>query len=143
MGGRAGLWGLPGPGPLPGKLIKELRAFAVRHFELATPSQDGESTTGAHLRQLQQHISTPKEVKERETSKDEAPPRALSSQWSIFCDLSRRRTPGFSGPSPITDQGLEAWQRNHRTRLEIWEIALIFDLDDLYRESVNDRSSDT
>ena len=143
MGRGTGVPGLPRPGPIPGKLILELRGFAERQFELNAPSQDGETTQGAHLRQLQQHIATPNEVKDIETDKNEAPPRALSSQWAIFCDLSRRRTPGFSGPSPITDQDLESWQRNHRTRLELWEVSLIFDLDDIYRDSANDRPSDT
>lgn len=120
-----------------------MKEYARRQFDLAAPSAGGKATTGAHLRQLQKSEHAPQWIKEQKADSHEPPPEGLVSQWLIFCDLSGRRRGGFSGPEPITDQDVRAWQDNHRTRLELWELSLIFDLDLIYREAARDRSGES
>jgi hypothetical protein len=55
-------------------------------------------------------------------------PPCLLTLWEFFKELNGRR-PAAMGMSPISNQELESWQRNHGVVLTPWEIDTIFAMD--------------
>ncbi len=59
--------------------------------------------------------------------------------WSAFTTLSNSRTPGFSGPSPITYEQIKAWKELTETPISSREVEVIKRLDAVYMGTVNGR----
>lgn len=67
-------------------------------------------------------------------------PAPLGHVWQAFCRLSGRRGSNGFGINPIGWCDLDAFCRLSGLRLAPWEIRLIEQLDDLYREQFNKRA---
>lgn len=66
-------------------------------------------------------------------------PEELRYIWRAFLHIRRRKAGGF-GPEPITDADLLAYSQVHGANLRPWEMATVFDLDDLWLASVSEPS---
>jgi hypothetical protein len=76
----------------------------------------------------------PERLAEREAELECPPfPEALAYIWSAFCRLSARRSVGFS-INPISWPDIDAFVRHSKMPLAPWEIRLIEELDDLFRQ---------
>ena len=56
-------------------------------------------------------------------------PDELEHVWRAFTRLSGARQPGFSGPSPITYEGIQAFMDVTGEPLDPWEVDVIKVLD--------------
>lgn len=65
----------------------------------------------------------------------ECPPLPLELEylWATFCRLAARRGSGGFGIAPITWADLDAFMRLTGARLAPWEIRILEDLDNLFR----------
>ena len=61
-------------------------------------------------------------------------PSAAEYIWSIFLELSAHRTSGGFGPTPLSWQDLDAWQRVTKEPITARERAWVFELDRLFLE---------
>lgn len=59
-------------------------------------------------------------------------PDGCEQLWADFLHLHRRRGGNGFGPSPITDEQIDAWQRINRVALPSWQIDAIYRADDAY-----------
>lgn len=61
-------------------------------------------------------------------------PEALRHVWSAFCRLSARRGANGFSINPISWPDIDAYVRHSKMPLAPWEIRLIEELDDLFRQ---------
>ncbi len=88
----------------------------------------------AHLEQLEaQTGETPEGLDGPEL------PEALAHVWLWFTELSNARQSGFSGVQPISFQDIDAWKRLTGAQPSPDEVALLRQLDDLFRRHVSEQ----
>ena len=58
-------------------------------------------------------------------------PRLGVTLWGVFAQLGRSRPTGF-GPSALSFQEIESWQRLYNVRLTAWELDTIIELDSVF-----------
>ena len=115
-----------------------MRVYAKKVFELDSADKDG-VTWRDTLQGLIARTRDPHWRAEYEADLACPPfPEALLHVWQAFCRLSARRGASFS-VNPISWPDIDAFVRYSGLRLAPWEIRLIEQLDDLYREQVNKR----
>ncbi|SHJ69966.1 hypothetical protein SAMN05444159_1262 [Bradyrhizobium lablabi] len=61
-------------------------------------------------------------------------PLALQHVWHAFCRLSARRGSNGFSINPISWPDIDAYVRNSKMALAPWEIRIIEELDDLFRQ---------
>lgn len=49
--------------------------------------------------------------------------------WEKYVSLQKSRSYGINGPNGITHQDIEAWSRNTKRLLSLWEIDVMFLID--------------
>ena len=106
--------------------------WAEHQFKLNKPDKDG-ITEREHLEQVERQIGRRLEALEPPTEF----PMLLGHVWSAFCDLSGRRSVGFSGPNPISYEQIKAWKELTDTPIDAWEVAAIMRLDQNYMRVYN------
>lgn len=77
--------------------------------------------------------------KQAEVPDEPEVPDCVSHVLEWFFDLSKRRTPGFSGVSPMTPSDIAAWRDLCGVLIEPFEVRMILDMDDAYRSVANER----
>lgn len=66
----------------------------------------------------------------------EALPLVVRPLWNVFTELHEGRGQGVNGPSPITWQDIDAFQRVAGISLSRWEVSMIRALDAVALQSV-------
>ncbi len=66
----------------------------------------------------------------------EALPLVVRPLWNVFTELHEGRGQGVSGPSPITWQDIDAFQRVAGISLSRWEVSMVRALDAVALKSV-------
>jgi hypothetical protein len=51
--------------------------------------------------------------------------------WKAYAQIGRSRPAGF-GAAPISQQEIEAWQRNYGVRLTPWELDTLIEIDNAF-----------
>lgn len=68
-------------------------------------------------------------------------PEELRYLWQAFLHIRRRKAGGW-GPEPISDADILAHSQVHGLDLRPWEMAAVFEIDDLWLASVSDTAQE-
>lgn len=74
----------------------------------------------------------------RELLRERPAPTRMLYLWDAFCQLARSRRAGFSGPEPLGLDQVYYWQLVFGNRLHAWEIDVIYRIDALWMDSVQE-----
>jgi hypothetical protein len=112
-----------------------LRAYAKKTFELSVLDADGASYREI-LEGLIARTSNADRRAEYQAELDCPPlPEPLLYLWNAFCRLSARRGSNGFCANPISWPELDAFLRHAGVTLAPWEIRILEDLDDLFRQA--------
>lgn len=119
-------------GKVSGELIADLLIYAEREFKLDKKPKESDSTLREHL----QAVADQTGIIPEQLSNPE-PNFAVQYLLGIFQQLSLSRQAGMA-LNPITYAEMVAWSQLYHTRLEMWEIEVIKQLDLIFLNVQNE-----